>query len=170
MTWKGLQDCRSKFKSRLLMAMISSPWNKQVSFPLPSWTLWDLEARCLYLFPNLATSCTHPEVLLARYQMDGVSAWGTPSASGQRSHSGAHVHYECSTLAPLVLPNLSWPPLVLRLLGYFHRFSLILCPVSSHEQWSWSKNALYLKALPPRGKPLVHRAQEWCADWVFSLH
>lgn len=61
MTWKGLRDCRSKFKSRLLMKMISSLRNEQVSFPLPSWILWDWEARCLYLFPNLATSCRYPE-------------------------------------------------------------------------------------------------------------
>lgn len=61
MTWKGLRDCRSKFKSRLLMKMMSSLRNEQVSFPFPSWILWDWEARCLYLFPNLATSCRYLE-------------------------------------------------------------------------------------------------------------
>lgn len=55
----------------------------------------------------------------------------------------------------------------------FHRFSLTLHPVSSHMQWSWSKNALYLKRVPPRGDRLENREQSpkfrKSADWVFSV-
>lgn len=92
MTGKGLQDFRSRFKSStMLMEMILSPCNTQVSFLLPSWTPQGLEAKCPYLFHNPATSCRSPAVLLARHKMDGIFVWGTPSTSGLGSHSGAHI-------------------------------------------------------------------------------
>lgn len=54
--------------------------------------------------------------------------------------------------------------------GCFHGFSFTLCPVSSHMQWSCSKNALYLKRVPweQRATSKFQKEQEWC-DCVFSV-
>lgn len=41
----------------------------------------------------------------------------------------------------------------------FHKFSLTLHPISSHMQWSSSKNAFCLKRTLPGGDPLKNRDQ-----------